>query len=45
MEYQGGSGRRFELREADGSFLDTIVFHQHHGYHEQKLAHHLARKR
>ena len=44
MQYQGGSGRRFELRGPDGSFLDTIVFHQHHGHHEQKVAHFLARK-
>jgi hypothetical protein len=44
MSYQGGSGRRFELRAADGSSLDAIVFHNNHGRQEQKVAHHLARQ-
>lgn len=37
MINQAGSERRFELRAADGSYLDTIVFHDYHGRRERKV--------
>jgi hypothetical protein len=39
----GGSGRRFILKAFNGSYLDTIVFHEFHGRGESKVPRRLAR--